>query len=554
MIGEQVQQYLVQRKLNEGAMGSIYLALDTTLDRPVALKFVLSDINNHPGMARRFLEEAKVLASLNRPNIPVLYGYFIWNDRGVIAMEYVDGESFESMILRRGPIPAAVCVPLVKQALTGLAFAHQRGIVHRDLKPGNLMINQEGNVFTGYQSGYSNTKGRGNAFAGYQAGYSNTTGSGNVFTGDQAGYSNTGGNYNVFTGVHAGYYNTDGVANVATGYEAGFVITTGNGNVFDGNGAGASNTTGSYNVFLGTLAGGSIVAGSSNIDIGYNSGSNGDESNTIRIGAAQTAAYFAGINGQSTNGGVPVYIDSTGKLGTLGGTPSVDNVSNGYEIGGNSVLSAGNYDANAYVGEQAGYANTQGAGNAFVGLQAGYNNNSNYNTFLGYQAGYNNTTGSSDIYLGNVGCPSPCTENNTIRIGNQGAGSNQQNTTYIAGINGSTVSNASPVYVDPNGQVGTSNARFQWVYYTYDAPANTYGYLTASCRAPYPYLVSGSCGANTWNSASYLIVVNYSGPDTGNGSSNNPSYQANPNTWQCNYTNNDLSSSHTILYGALCSN
>jgi serine/threonine-protein kinase len=146
MIGEQVQQYLVQRKLNEGAMGSIYLALDTTLDRPVALKFVLSDINNHPGMARRFLEEAKVLASLNRPNIPVLYGYFIWNDRGVIAMEYVDGESFESMILRRGPIPAAVCVPLVKQALTGLAFAHQRGIVHRDLKPGNLMINQEGTV------------------------------------------------------------------------------------------------------------------------------------------------------------------------------------------------------------------------------------------------------------------------------------------------------------------------------------------------------------------------------------------------------------------------
>ncbi len=146
MIGEQVQQYLVQKKLGDGAMGSIYLALDTTLDRPVALKFVLSDMNNHPGMARRFLEEAKVLASLNRSNIPVLYGYFIWNDRGVMAMEYVDGETFESMILRRGPIPAGVCVPLVKQALHGLAAAHHRGIVHRDLKPGNLMINQEGTV------------------------------------------------------------------------------------------------------------------------------------------------------------------------------------------------------------------------------------------------------------------------------------------------------------------------------------------------------------------------------------------------------------------------
>jgi serine/threonine protein kinase len=146
MIGEQVQQYLVQKKLGDGAMGSIYLALDTMLDRPVALKFVLSDMNNHPGMARRFLEEAKVLASLNRPNIPVLYGYFIWQDQGVMAMEYVDGETFESMITRRGPIPATVCVPLVKQALQGLAAAHHRGIVHRDLKPGNLMINQEGTV------------------------------------------------------------------------------------------------------------------------------------------------------------------------------------------------------------------------------------------------------------------------------------------------------------------------------------------------------------------------------------------------------------------------
>ncbi len=146
MIGERVEQYLVQKKLGNGAMGSIYLALDTTLDRSVALKFVLSDFNNHPGMARRFLEEAKVLASLNRPNIPVLYGYFIWRDQGVMAMEYVDGETFEDMIMRCGPIPAAVSVPLVKQALQGLAAAHYRGIVHRDLKPGNLMLNREGTV------------------------------------------------------------------------------------------------------------------------------------------------------------------------------------------------------------------------------------------------------------------------------------------------------------------------------------------------------------------------------------------------------------------------
>src|ERR1035438_7114473 len=127
-------------------MGSIYLALDTLLDRPVALKFILSDFNDHPDAARRFLAEAKGLASLNRPNIPILYGFFIWEGKGVMAMEYVDGETFEAIVRRRGPIPAPESVPLIKQALQGLAFAHRIGIVHRDLKPSNLMLNHEGTV------------------------------------------------------------------------------------------------------------------------------------------------------------------------------------------------------------------------------------------------------------------------------------------------------------------------------------------------------------------------------------------------------------------------
>jgi serine/threonine protein kinase len=63
-----------------------------------------------------------------------------------MAMEYVDGETFEGMVRRRGPIPATVAVPLIKQALQGLGFAHRIGVVHRDLKPSNLMLNQEGTV------------------------------------------------------------------------------------------------------------------------------------------------------------------------------------------------------------------------------------------------------------------------------------------------------------------------------------------------------------------------------------------------------------------------
>jgi serine/threonine protein kinase len=146
MINTTVGQYLIKKKLGDGAMGSVYLALDTLLDRPVALKLILSDFNDHPEMASRFLAEAKVLASLNRPNIPVLYGYFISSGRGVMAMEYINGETLREMIARRGPIPADIAVPLIKQALQGLAAAHRIGVVHRDLKPSNIMVDQEGTV------------------------------------------------------------------------------------------------------------------------------------------------------------------------------------------------------------------------------------------------------------------------------------------------------------------------------------------------------------------------------------------------------------------------
>ena len=108
--------------------------------------------------------------------------------------------------------------------------------------------------------------------------------------------------------------------------------------------------------------------------------------------------------------------------------------------------------------------------------------------------------------------------------------------------------------MDPNGQVGTSSSRFQWVYYTFEVPATYAENLLAACSAPYPYLVSGSCGANTFNSAVFNILVDYSGPYTGSGSSNNPSYQSNPNTWECTVQNTDQNSSHTVIYGALCSN
>jgi serine/threonine protein kinase len=149
LIGRQVEQYLVQKPIKVGGMGAVYLAMDTMIDCAVALKFILSDFKDHPDMAKRFVEEAKTLSKLNLmncPNIPILYRYFVWEGNAVMAMEYVPGETLEDLVRRRGPIPANVCVPLVRQALHGLSFAHRIGVIHRDLKPSNLMLNSEGTV------------------------------------------------------------------------------------------------------------------------------------------------------------------------------------------------------------------------------------------------------------------------------------------------------------------------------------------------------------------------------------------------------------------------
>jgi hypothetical protein len=168
-----------------------------------------------------------------------------------------------------------------------------------------------------------------NLFLGVAAGASNVTGSGtsNVFSGDLAGYHNTTGSQNVFSGEQVGYSNTTGNLNTFSGYDAGESNTTGGTNTFSGFYAGLHNTTGSANTFYGALAGDNNVTGNNNIYVG-NSGP-GSESNTIRIGGdigigygSQTAAYIAGLYGASTNGGSAVYVDSTGKLGTTGGTVS----------------------------------------------------------------------------------------------------------------------------------------------------------------------------------------------------------------------------------------
>jgi eukaryotic-like serine/threonine-protein kinase len=150
MIGRTFGHYHVVEKLGEGGMGVVYRATDATLERAVAVKVLPQSFANDPQRLARFEREAKLLASLNHPNIAHVYGF----ERAALedgtaahslAMELVDGEDLSDRI-RRGPIPVEEALAIAKQMAEALEDAHEHGIVHRDLKPGNIKVTPDGKV------------------------------------------------------------------------------------------------------------------------------------------------------------------------------------------------------------------------------------------------------------------------------------------------------------------------------------------------------------------------------------------------------------------------
>ena len=127
-------------------MGVVYKALDLSLDRLVALKALSSDLAHNPELEQRFRTEARAQASLNHVNLATIHAFLVEQGTAWMVMEFIDGETIASMIQRRGPIPSQDTLPVFRQALLGLGYAHRMGIVHRDIKPGNIMVNRSGIV------------------------------------------------------------------------------------------------------------------------------------------------------------------------------------------------------------------------------------------------------------------------------------------------------------------------------------------------------------------------------------------------------------------------
>ena len=146
MIGTTILHYNVLRKLGSGGMGDVYLAEDTKLRRPVALKILPAEFSSDPQRKRRFLQEAHAASILSHPHICVIHEAGETDD-GVlyIAMEYVEGTTLASRIDGHPMTPAEIA-DFGTQIADAIDEAHAKGIVHRDLKPANIMITSRGHV------------------------------------------------------------------------------------------------------------------------------------------------------------------------------------------------------------------------------------------------------------------------------------------------------------------------------------------------------------------------------------------------------------------------
>src|ERR1051326_2908949 len=126
-------------------MGDVYQATDTKLSRSVAIKFLPEAFSDDTERVARFQREARVLASLNHPNIGAIYGVEEINSRHFLVMELVPGETLAERI-KRGAIPLEEALQIARQIAEALEEAHEKGVIHRDLKPANVKVRHDGKV------------------------------------------------------------------------------------------------------------------------------------------------------------------------------------------------------------------------------------------------------------------------------------------------------------------------------------------------------------------------------------------------------------------------
>ncbi len=145
MIGQTISHYKVIEKIGQGGMGEVYRAEDTNLSRDVAIKVLPEQFTQDPQRLARFEREAKLLASLNHPNIAAIHSFEHSEDIHFLVLELVPGETLAERVAK-GPLPVEEALEICRQIAEGVEAAHEKGVIHRDLKPANVKVTPEGKV------------------------------------------------------------------------------------------------------------------------------------------------------------------------------------------------------------------------------------------------------------------------------------------------------------------------------------------------------------------------------------------------------------------------
>ena len=139
-------RYEVVSHIGQGGMADVFLAVDTILNRQVAIKILRADLSTDAVSILRFEREAQAAAALAHPNIVEIYDVGDYKGHHYIVMEYVTGKTLKQVIRSRGPLVNEEAVDIMKQLCSAISEAHNRGIIHRDIKPQNVIVKADGSI------------------------------------------------------------------------------------------------------------------------------------------------------------------------------------------------------------------------------------------------------------------------------------------------------------------------------------------------------------------------------------------------------------------------
>lgn len=140
------ERYMIVSSLGEGGMADVYLAIDTILNREVAIKVLRGELSRDPVTLLRFQREANAVSKLNHPNVVDVYDVGEFEGRHYIVMEYVRGRTLKQLISQRGALHQEEAVNIMIQLTSAVQHAHENDIIHRDIKPQNVLVKDDGTV------------------------------------------------------------------------------------------------------------------------------------------------------------------------------------------------------------------------------------------------------------------------------------------------------------------------------------------------------------------------------------------------------------------------